>query len=78
VRADACTVFLVYGVAWSYSRFDAARDLQSRASILEFLINFGSNLLFFTQIKTEKDPLVFFVRKLGPTNYFAAYAPLRD
>ena len=32
----------------------AARDLQSRAFILEFLILCGSNLLFFTQIKTEK------------------------
>jgi hypothetical protein len=32
----------------------AARDLQSRAFILEFLISCGSNLLFFTQIRTEK------------------------
>ncbi len=32
----------------------AARDLQSRAFILEFLILSGTKLLFFTQIKTEK------------------------
>ena len=39
---------------WFRGLLGAARDLQSRAFILEFLIPSGTNLLFFTQIKTEK------------------------
>ena len=39
---------------WFMGLLGAARDLQSRAFILEFLIPSGTNLLFFTQIKTEK------------------------
>jgi hypothetical protein len=39
---------------WFRGLLGAARDLQSRALIIEFLILSGRKLLFFTQIKTEK------------------------
>ena len=39
---------------WFMGLLGAASDLQSRAFILEFSIPYGTNLLFFTQIKTEK------------------------
>ena len=39
---------------WFRGLLGAARDLQSRAYILEFLIPSAVGIFFFTQISTEK------------------------